>query len=211
MNSLISRLNPNYHQLTHGRLAHLDSLWTVDPLLGGTHETVRDSPCRGCDCDGGIHAACVTIAGKPATMQSKRVYSSSDGKNDRCTSTYTEKTSIGSLCQVDNEAPPGLTPGSGAYDTQATCKIDLADFGAASAAAMINTCSYPSREPTSAPSDCVLIPGVRETGAIEITKTDASANCTAASTTWQGAGVALLNGAEFSITGTGAPSGAAGP
>ena len=47
---------------------------------------------------------------------------------------------------------------SGQNDTQAVCHIDLADVGGAGTANLVNTCSYPSQQPTSAPSDCVLIP-----------------------------------------------------
>ena len=156
-------------------------------------------------------ALCVTIGGKPATWQSTRVYTCGDTKNDRCTSTYTEVSPIGSKCQVDNAATAQFSPGPNASDSQATCKVDLTDFGSGTtAASMINTCSYPSREPTSAPSDCVLIPGVRETGAIEITKTGDDANCTGTTLPagCQSAGVKLLSGAQFSVTGTDAPSGA---
>ena len=43
------------------------------------------------------------------------------------------------------------------FDTQATCLIDLADFGGGDAF-LINVCSYPSQVPGSNPSDCVITP-----------------------------------------------------
>src|SRR5947207_2005695 len=46
----------------------------------------------------------------------------------------------------------------GQKDPQAICHVDLADVGGAGTANLVNTCSYPSQQPTSAPSDCVLIP-----------------------------------------------------
>jgi hypothetical protein len=183
--------------------------WKWDEISISGGNTGDACPLFDSDGDGNANTAlCVTIAKTPTEWQSTRVYTCGDTKPDRCTSTYAEVIPIGSKCQVDNQASPALSPGAGAFDTQATCKIALADFGVSVPSALLNTCSYPSREPTSAPSDCVLIPGVRETGAIEITKVGASANCTAASATCQGAGVALLD-AQFSITGTGAPTGAA--
>jgi hypothetical protein len=43
-------------------------------------------------------------------------------------------------------------------DTRTFCTVVLADVGAATAV-LLNTCSYPSQQPNSNPSDCVLIPG----------------------------------------------------
>ena len=44
-------------------------------------------------------------------------------------------------------------------DTRVTCTIQLADFGVTiTDLELINTCSYPSSQPNSDPSDCVLIP-----------------------------------------------------
>jgi hypothetical protein len=43
-------------------------------------------------------------------------------------------------------------------DTRIFCTIVLADVGATTAK-LLNTCSYPSSEPNSDPSDCVLVPG----------------------------------------------------
>ena len=47
---------------------------------------------------------------------------------------------------------------SGQLDTSAVCHIALADVGGATVSRLVNTCSYPSQQPTSDPSDCVLIP-----------------------------------------------------
>jgi hypothetical protein len=46
----------------------------------------------------------------------------------------------------------------GGTDTPIFCTIVLADVGATTAK-LLNTCSYPSAEPNSDPSDCVLVPG----------------------------------------------------
>lgn len=46
-------------------------------------------------------------------------------------------------------------------DTRAFCTINLVDVGLGSdnTVVLLNTCSYPSQQPNSDPSDCVLIPG----------------------------------------------------
>jgi hypothetical protein len=153
--------------------------------------------------DGNVdNALCVTIDGASATFKSTRAYTCGNGKNDRCTSTYAQISTIASKCQVDNAAAPQFSSGAGAFDTQATCRVALADFGSSTPPVLINTCSYPSQEPTSAPSDCVLIPGVRETGAIEITKTGDDATCTGTTLPAGCAseGMALLAGGHFAIS-----------
>jgi Prealbumin-like fold domain len=103
-------------------------------------------------------AICVTIGGSPAVQSgvSPRVYTCGDGKVDRCTSTYVQVTPINSACETKTTASDPFH--SGQFDTQATCHIDLADVGGATTANLVNTCSYPSQQPTSDPSDCVLIP-----------------------------------------------------
>ena len=157
------------------------------------------------DSDGNVNGAlCVTVAGAAATWQSTRVYTCGDAKNDRCTSGGAQVPTIGSKCSVSDHAP--ATFGNGT-DTQATCKVTLADFqGTAANTSLLNTCSYPSQQPNSAPNDCVLIPGVLPTGAIEITKTGDDANCTGAQTptaNCQSAGVSVLSGAHFEIKDSG--------
>jgi len=103
-------------------------------------------------------AICVTIGGSPATQAaaSPRVYTCGDGKVDRCTSTYTQVTPINSACATDTNASDPFHAGQ--KDTQALCHVDLADVGGSGTANLVNTCSYPSQQPTSDPSDCVLIP-----------------------------------------------------
>jgi len=44
-------------------------------------------------------------------------------------------------------------------DTVATCQVQMSDFGSPGSAFLINVCSYPSQQPNSDPSDCVVIPG----------------------------------------------------
>jgi len=108
-------------------------------------------------------ALCVTIGGNPADELSTRVYSCGDDKVDRCTSPATlvgseAQGNIGSSCSVAQSGDDPFTAGA-SYpdDTKATCNVDLGDVGASSAT-LVNTCSYPSEQPNSDPSDCVLVP-----------------------------------------------------
>lgn len=114
------------------------------------------------DADGNAnYAVCVTI-GKPAIETSTRAYSCSDNRADRCTGAVLEGTegtdSSGNWCSVapSSAAFPPPPPGG---DTQATCNISLvaSDLGLSGLGdgTFLNSCSYPSQEPNSDPSDCV--------------------------------------------------------
>jgi hypothetical protein len=109
-------------------------------------------------------AVCVTIAGNPAAQvagTSPRIYTCGDSKVDRCTSTYAlvaQPPQYGTACSVNQAGVDRTDPWHpGKLDTTALCHIDLNDVGGGTAK-LVNTCSYPSQQPTSAPSDCVLIP-----------------------------------------------------
>jgi len=114
------------------------------------------------DGDGKVNSAiCVTVGGKPLASQqanSPRVYTCGDTKVDRCTTPITLVSPIQSACSVNPAATPTYPNNPSGNDTQATCHVWLADLGVTTAAALINTCSYPSQQPNSDPSDCVLIP-----------------------------------------------------
>jgi hypothetical protein len=131
--------------------------WDVTSLSGGN--TGDACALFDTDTDAKVNfAICVTIQGNPAVQApvSPRVYTCGDGKVDRCTSTYAQVTPINSACETKTTATDPFH--SGQFDTQATCHVDLADVGGATSANLVNTCSYPSQQPTSDPSDCVLIP-----------------------------------------------------
>jgi uncharacterized surface anchored protein len=131
--------------------------WDVTSLSGGN--TGDGCALFDTDSDSKVNfAICVTIQGNPAVQApaSPRVYTCGDGKVDRCTSTYVQVTPINSACGTNISASDPFH--SGQNDTQAICHIDLADVGGAGTTNLVNTCSYPSQQPTSAPSDCVLIP-----------------------------------------------------
>jgi hypothetical protein len=110
------------------------------------------------DADGKAnYAVCVTI-GKPASEKSTRLYSCLDTRADRCTGSTLVGTESATQdwCSVANA--PGAFTGGGT-DTQATCNIthvatDTGTIGLDNGT-LIDSCSYPSQQPNSDPSDCV--------------------------------------------------------
>jgi hypothetical protein len=116
------------------------------------------------DNDGYInYAVCVTTQGDPATLQTTTTYSCGDAKIDRCTTPATPISSGATSCsvsQVTNDPFPGpsaQTKGDDyPNDTQGSCTVQLSTIGGTSAK-LIDVCSYPSEQPNSDPSDCVII------------------------------------------------------
>jgi len=102
-------------------------------------------------------AVCVTIGTKNATELSTRVYSCGDTRSDRCT---------GSVLEGTESAPPNYctvqsaTGQFDATDTLAFCNITVIatteGLSGLNSGTLLNSCSYPSQQPNSDPSDCVL-------------------------------------------------------
>ena len=134
--------------------------WNVTSLSGGN----TGDACALFDTgtDGKVNTAvCVTIEKKPAVQAvvSPRVYNCGNGKVDRCTSTITPVATVQTNCATNTNAnDPFHLTGATSKDTQAICKIELADVAGGGTPKLVNTCSYPSQTPTSDPSDCVLVP-----------------------------------------------------
>ncbi len=119
-------------------------------------------------------AVCVTIEDDPAVQAttSPRLFTCGDDRVDRCTTPHVQIPSPLSSCTVAITATQPFVAGEDTpNDTTATCTIFLSDVGGTNAR-LVNTCSTPSTEPNSDPSDCVLI--IRD-GFIRIVK-DASPN-----------------------------------
>lgn len=111
------------------------------------------------DDDNVNYAVCVTVANSPATETSERVYSCGDAKPDRCTNPIVLEGSNGGWCTVAPASATFPPPPSGG-DLQATCNIsDIASdltLPGLNNGTLLNSCSYPSEQPNSDPSDCVL-------------------------------------------------------
>jgi hypothetical protein len=107
------------------------------------------------------YAVCVTVGKKNVTELNSRVYSCTDNKPDRCTGPVligTEgTTSANNWCSISLVDGTFDAP---AKDTQATCNISQVSTDTSQSGlnngTLLNSCSYPSQEPNSDPSVCVL-------------------------------------------------------
>jgi hypothetical protein len=143
--------------------------WNWDELSTSGNNTLDACSLLDSDDDGFANfAVCATTKGtatNPITTTTT-VYSCGDTRVDRCSSQLAVITTATSACtsavsDTDPFAgPPAKLRGANyPNDLQATCDIDLDDFGVTvTDLDLINTCSYPSQQPNSDPSDCVLIP-----------------------------------------------------
>jgi hypothetical protein len=142
------------------------SAWKWDDISWSGNNT--GDACSLFDTDGNgfvDYAVCATI-GKPAVEKSTRVYSCGDTRADRCTNPIellgTESAdSTADWCAISSTGAQFPTA-SNTTDTLAVCNIsqiaddlDLESSGLVGAN-LLNTCSYPSQEPNSDPSDCVV-------------------------------------------------------
>jgi hypothetical protein len=121
------------------------------------------------------YAVCATVIGKdPVTLLSVSVYSCNNKWADRCGNPVlrfatTSAAQASTYCTVYDEATGTFPIASPDKDTLIICNIT--ELAAAStppitdlvAGTLLNTCSYPSREPNSDPSDCVLTPTAADT------------------------------------------------
>ena len=99
-------------------------------------------------------AICITAESSPLQFKSAVIYTCSDNRNDRCTNPDVVEGPYGTECfvidGVTDPFHPTLT------DTQALCLVDLGDINTTVTPKLVNSCSYPSQEPNSDPSDCVV-------------------------------------------------------
>jgi hypothetical protein len=96
------------------------------------------------------YALCATVGTKNATLQTVTVYSCGNTRPDRCTQPILVIATSTSLCEINNN----VTGPFDAVDTQAVCNATAS--GIPTTAVLLNSCSYPSQQPNSDPSDCVL-------------------------------------------------------
>lgn len=103
------------------------------------------------------YALCVTVGGNPASLSNQRLFSCDDGSNNKCSGpTNITPGAFGPcLASVENSDP---FHSGDAYpnDTHAWCNIWLSQYGLPATLQLIDVCSYPSQQPNSDPSDCIL-------------------------------------------------------
>jgi hypothetical protein len=136
-----------------------------DEIYGGGANTYDACNMFDTDSDGYInYSLCVQVLANPGTdlMEYYNVilYSCGDDKSDRCTQPVSVlPISPGTACTVaQKELDP--FPAGTAYpqDTVGECNIVWADVGGEDSV-YVNTCSFPSGQPNSDPSDCITEPG----------------------------------------------------
>ncbi|HSX18137.1 MAG TPA: Ig-like domain-containing protein [Candidatus Saccharimonadales bacterium] len=135
----------------------VQTLWNWDETGTNGANTMDACSLFDTDGDGNInYSVCVSTINDPAQLQTTTTYSCGDAKTDRCTSTVTAVSSGNTGCSVSQVATDPF-PAGASYptDTQGTCTVDLTTVGGASAK-LIDVCSYPSGQPNSDPSDCVI-------------------------------------------------------
>ncbi len=135
----------------------VNTTWGWDELGTSGANTLDACNLFDTDGDGNInYAVCVTTTGKPAVLQSTTTYSCGDDKVDRCTSPATPIANGATVCAVSQQnSDPFPTGDDYPKDTQGTCTVSTAAVGGATAK-LIDVCSYPSSQPNSDPSDCVI-------------------------------------------------------
>ena len=151
---------------------HISVLWNWDETgTSGAGQSLDACTLFDTDASGDVgfgfadFSVCATAGGNPAADADTIVYiCEADSRVDRCAGPSVVPGTPSSVCTVTSPSDTDPWSGTGKNrgdsfpnDARAECDIVLADVGAA-AAKLINTCSYPSGEPNSDPSDCILVP-----------------------------------------------------
>lgn len=135
-------------------------MWAWDDTSVSGNNTLDACTLFDTDADGNANLAlCLTLArsGNTLAIKTTTLYTCGDGRNNRCSSTVATTGLQGSFCELETSqtAPTGFD----SPDTQAFCDVKVTALGLSSTTNLLNTCSYPSSQPNSDPSDCVLVPG----------------------------------------------------
>ena len=174
----LTQLTIDYTGLT-ATPKYVDVTWNWDEIAWSGANT--GDACALFDTDNDLYANyayCVTIGGSPGVELDERLYEcEADNRVDRCAGPVLVTEPYSSTCTVAQSATdpfgPSAPKGPGAAypnDTTATCRLFLSDISSLDEADLLNVCSYPSQEPNSDPSDCVLIP--RDGKVIVVKQTD---------------------------------------
>jgi hypothetical protein len=130
--------------------------WNWDEISVSGNNTLDACSLYDTDGDGNVDfSLCVTDpTDGPITTT---LYTCGDDAVDRCTQPLDEVDTFSSTCSTTTEnTDPFPTGDAYPQDRVASCTVVLADVGATDAE-LLDVCSYPSREPNSDPSDCVIL------------------------------------------------------
>ena len=141
---------------TAGLPNSLHVTWNWDEISVTGANTLDACSLYDTDGDGNVNfALCVTDpTDEPISVN---LYTCGDNANDRCTQPAVEVDSFSSTCSTSTQNTDPFPAGAAfPQDRVASCNVALADVGASSAV-LLDVCSYPSQQPNSDPSDCVVI------------------------------------------------------
>ncbi len=136
--------------------------WQWDEIAWSGNNTGDGCALFDSDNDGKAnYSFCVIVGGDPAAQLagSPKVYSCNDSRTDRCSGKQLVNKAYTSTCSVVTGTDPFAAGTGYPSDTRANCTVNLSDFSTGSAptnAVLKDVCSYPSQEPNSDPSDCVV-------------------------------------------------------
>ncbi len=167
----LSKMCVNYSGLP----TSIDVSWNWDDT-GFSGKNTGDA-CSLYDTDGdGLanYSLCVGVTGDPAAWSYTKLYSCGDGRVDRCDQPTLLINNPTSSCSASVQGtdpfpgPPNNEQGDDyPNDTEANCNVNVSDVGG-STAVLLDVCSYPSDQPNSDPSDCIIIQS--RTGKLEVVK-----------------------------------------
>ena len=143
--------------------------WDIASLNGGN----TADACYLFDSDGDGFAniaICVTWKNS-GSIQSVKKYTCNDNERDRCAGANDETALATNVCTMTTTAPDPFGSASADApntDAKATCTIPFTTItSGGTISTLINTCSFPSQQPNSRPSDCLLVP---RDGFLKLTK-----------------------------------------
>ncbi len=124
------------------------------------------------------YAVCVTVSGNPAVKvgNSPRIYTCNDSALEKCAGGTLVVGPYQTVCTVSQSAtdpfsgPPNKKEGASyPNDTSASCTIKLSEVGGG-VAVLKDVCSFPSQQPNSSPSDCIITSTGNPNPVIELKK-----------------------------------------
>ncbi|MHB1318885.1 MAG: hypothetical protein ACYCYF_09740, partial [Anaerolineae bacterium] len=133
----------------------MDVAWDWDDIDWSGNNSGDACALYDTDNDGLVNnAVCVVINGSPATVTDTRVYSCGDDKPRTCTQPVALLPTGGTACAISTSSfDPFLAGNMYPQDTTASCFVDTSAF---TGGVLLDVCSYPSQQPNSDYSDCIL-------------------------------------------------------
>ena len=145
-------------QITSSNAAGMTLNFNFDDLAADFGGANTGDGCALFDTDGDGNAnysLCTTYAGQLGTASVVTLYSCGDDKSDRCTQSFAVVSPSLSTCSIaQTDSNPFTNPHT--TDSTVTCTVVFADF--VGTPQLIDVCSFPSGQPNSSPSDCIVQP-----------------------------------------------------